>query len=76
MLINIWTCFDHLHDPSVKQYEKWHVELAKEKWQPHHLDFDKVIQMLKEKNKEFYDFDKISTANRGIIYELITQVKW
>ena len=76
LLISIWTYADHLHDPSVKQYEKWCVELAKEKWQPHYLDFDYVIQMLKEKNKEFYDFAKISTANRGIIYELITLVKW
>ena len=73
LLINIWTYADHLHDPSVKQYEKWCVELAKEKWQSHYLDFGYVIEMLKEKNKEFYDFGKISAVNRRIIYKLITQ---
>ena len=31
LLINIWSYADHLHDPSVKRYEKWCVELAKEK---------------------------------------------
>ena len=40
LLINILTYADHLHDPSVKQYEKWYVELAKEKWQPHYSDFE------------------------------------
>ena len=73
LLINIWTYTDHLHDPSVKKYEKRCVELVKEKWQSHYLDFDYVIEMLKEKIKEFYDFGKIFTANRGIIYKIITQ---
>ena len=59
LLINIWTYTDHLHDPSVKQYKKWCVELAKEKRQSHYLDFDYVIEMLKEKSKGFYDFCKI-----------------
>ena len=59
LLINIWTYTDHLHEPSVKQYKKWCVELAKEKRQSHYLDFDCVIEMLKEKSKEFYDFCKI-----------------
>ena len=55
-LINVWSYVDYLNNPIVNQYEKWCVELAKERWQPQFLDFDYVIQKLKEKRKKFTIF--------------------
>ena len=31
LLINVWSYADYLNDPIVNQYEKWCVELAKER---------------------------------------------
>ena len=47
------------------------MEIAKQKWQPHYLDFHYVIQNLKKQNKKFYNFGKISSAERNDIYRLI-----
>ena len=74
LLINIWSYTDYLHDPIVKQYEKWCAVAAKLKWRYHYLDFDYVISNLKRKKKKFYDFGKISSADRNVIYRIIH--KW
>ena len=71
LLINIWSYADYLHDPIVKQYEKWCVEAVKINWRSHYLDFDYVISNLKRKKKKFYDFANISSADRNVIYRLI-----
>ena len=74
LLINIWEYTDKPNDPILIQYRKWCIEIAKQKWQPHYLDFDYVIQNLKKQNKKFYNFGKISSAERNAIYRLI--YKW
>ena len=58
LLINIWEYTDKTNDPILIQYEKWCIEVAKQKWQPQFKKFDYVIGNLKERNKKFYDFDK------------------
>ena len=74
MLINIWEYTDKPNDPILIQYEKWCIEVAKQKWQPQFKKFDYAIGNLKERNKKFYDFDKISSADRDVIYRII--YKW
>ena len=70
----MWSYADYLNSPIVNQYEKWCVELAKERWQPQFLDFEYVIQHLKRKKKNFYNFGGISSVDRRVIYGIIH--KW
>ena len=74
LLINVWSYADYMNDPIVNQYQKWCVELAKERWLPQFLDFEYVIKNLKEKNENFYNFGRISSADRKVIYRIIH--KW
>ena len=60
-----------MNDPIVNQYQKWCVELAKERWLPQFFDFEYVIKILKEKNKSFYNFGRICSADRKAIYRII-----
>ena len=54
-----------------KQYKKWRIEVAKELWMPEFLDFDYVLSNLRQQNKKHFNFDKISSRDRRIIYRLI-----
>ena len=74
LLINIWEYADKPNDPILIQYQKWCIEVAKQKWQPQFINFDYVIRNLEERNKKFYDFGKISPADRDVIYRII--YKW
>ena len=73
-MINIWEYTDKSNDPILIQYQKWCIEVAKQKWQPQFINFDYVIRNLEERNKKFYDFGKISPADRDVIYRII--YKW
>ena len=73
-MINIWEYSDKPNDPILIQYQKWCIEVAKQKWQPQFINFDYVIRNLKGQNKKFYDFGKISSADRDMIYRIID--KW
>ena len=70
LLINIWEYANKPNDPILIQYQKWCIEIVKQKWQPHYLDFD-VIQNLKKQNKKFYNFGNISSADRNVFCGLI-----
>ena len=73
LLINIWTYNyeSHLNCNICIQYEKWCVEVAKSKWQSEFLDFEYVISNIRQKNKWFFNFDKVSSADKNIIYRKI-----
>ena len=73
LLINIWDYNDQMHAnfPLCKQYEKWCTEVAKRHWQSGFFDFDYVISNIRQQNKKVFNFDKISSADRSMIYRLI-----
>ena len=73
-LINVWSYADYLTDPIINQYQKWCVELAEDRWQPQFLNFEYVIKNLKIMNKKFYDFGRICSVDKKIIYRVIH--KW
>ena len=50
------------------------MEAAQEKWKPQYLNFEYVIKNLRQQNKQFYNFGRISPADRNMIYRLI--YKW
>ena len=54
-----------------KTYEKWCVELAKERWQTNFFDFEYVIDMVQKQNRGFINFGKISSADKNRIYFLL-----
>ena len=72
LLINIWDYSEYPTDPVLNQYCQWCVEVAKERWQPSFKNFQFVINNLRKRNKKFYDFGKISSTDKNIIYRLIT----
>ena len=51
LLINVWDYVDKPNCPICKQYQKWCISAAKEKWQDSSIEFDFVINFLKNKNK-------------------------
>ena len=71
-LLNIWDYSDNVvRDPVVSLYCESCVELARQRWclSYKHLQF--VINNLRKRNKQFYNFGKISSADKNIIYRLI-----
>ena len=72
-LINIWDSNDPMHVGCsiCKQYKKWRIEVAKELWMPEFLDFDYVLSNLRQQNRKHFNFGKISSRDRRIIYRLI-----
>ena len=60
LFINFWSYAGYMNDPIVNHCQKWCFKLAKERWLPQFLDFEYVIKNLKEKNKNFYNFGRIS----------------
>ena len=73
LLINVWSYADYMNDSVINQYQKWCVELAKERWQPQYLDFEYAIKNLKEKNKNFYNFGRVCSADRKVIFRIINK---
>ena len=73
LLINVWSYADYMNDSVINQYQKWCVELAKERWQPQYLDFEYVIKNLREKNKNFYNFGRVCSADREVIFRIINK---
>ena len=72
LLINIWDYSEYLTDPILNQYCQWCVKVAKERWQPSFKNFQFAINNLRKRNKKLYDFGKKSSADKNIIYRLIT----
>ena len=68
LLFNVWCYTDWPNDPICVQYQQWCVEVAKKRWSSQYLDFDYVIENLRKQNKKFYNFGKISSADKNIIY--------
>ena len=71
LFIKVWSYAGYMNDPIVNHCQKWCFELAKERWLPQFLDFEYVIKNLKEKNKIFYNFGRICSADRKVIYRII-----
>ena len=71
LLINIWSYSEYLTDPVLNQYCQWCVEVGKERWQPSFKNIQFVINNLRKRNKKFYNFGKISSAGKNMIYRLI-----
>ena len=82
LLINIWKYNDESHDNHTdcsicKQYEQWCIEVAKSKWQDEFKSFAFVIAQIRTQNKAFFDFGKVSSADRNMIYHRIwKQTHW
>ena len=74
LLINIWEYAHKPNNPILILYQKWCIEVAKQKSQPQIINFDYVFRNLKKRNKKFYDFGKISSADRDVSYTIIC--KW
>ena len=55
----------------IKQYEEWCIQVTKTQWQNNYIDFDYVIENIKNQNRKLFDFGKISSADRARIYRLI-----
>ena len=70
LLLNVWCYANRPNDPICVQYQQWCVEVAKEWWSSQYLDFDYVIENLRKQKKKFYNFGKISSADKNIIYSL------
>ena len=73
LLTNIWEYNDESHnnhtDCSIcKQYEQWCIEVAKSKWQDEFKSFAFVIAQIRTQNKKVFDFGKVSSADRNMIY--------
>ena len=75
LLINIWDYANKPNCPICKQYQKWCISAAKEKWKDSYIEFDFVIGCLKKQNKNWFDFGEISLANRNQIYVVISKKK-
>ena len=73
LLSNVWTYAEYLHDAILRQNLQWCVEAANEQWQSIFLDFDCGINSLKKRNKKFYNFSNICSADKNVIYRLITK---
>ena len=71
LLLNVWCYADQQNDLICVQYQQWCVEVAKERWSSQYLDFDYVIENLRKQSRKFYNFDKIFSADKIIIYRLI-----
>ena len=71
LLINIWCYTDKQNDPIIAQNEKLCVEAAQEQWKLQYLDFNYLIENLRKQNKQFYNFGKICSADKNVIYRLI-----
>ena len=62
---------DYPDNPIFVCYQQWYGKNAFGKWIPQYLDFNYVIDNLKKQNKKFYNFGRISSQDKNIIYRLI-----
>ena len=72
LLINIWEYNDETYKNCLvcKQYEAWCIQLVKTQWQNNYMDFDFVIDNIKQQNRKLFDFGKISNQDRAKFYRL------
>ena len=73
LVINIWEYNDETHKNCLvfKQYEAWCIQLVKTQWQNNYMDFDFVIDNIKQQKRKLSDFGKISNQDRAKFYRLI-----
>ena len=67
LLLNVWEYSNYLTELILNQHCEWCVELAKEQWQPSFKNFQFVINNLRKRNKQFYNFGRISSADKSIL---------
>ena len=75
LLINIWEYSHPIHANSSisKKYKEWSTVAAKEKWSDFYHDFDKVINSIATLNENWHNFGEICSAEKNIIYKIITK---
>ena len=73
LLISIWGYNDESHNICTicQQYEQWCIEIGKKKWRPEFKSFDFVILQIQMRKKRFFNFGKVSSADRNVIYNII-----
>ena len=54
-----------------QNYIDWSTEALKNIWKDDYIDFDFVIDLLKNRNKTLYEFGKTSNSEKDIIYNII-----
>ena len=74
LLINVWCYTECPNSPVPKQCSKWCVSAAKRKWSPNFIDFDFVIDNIKKRNKNWFDFGSLSNATKNNIYKAIRKL--
>ena len=73
LLISIWGYNNKSHNACTicQQCEQWCIEIARKKWQPEFKSFDFFILQIQMQNKRFFNFGKVSSADRNVIYNII-----
>ena len=71
--LDIWSYAHGQKTDITLQYAKWCGELAAECWLPKYLDFNFFMRCLLRENKNFYNFGKIPSCDKHLIYEMITK---
>ena len=68
LLIGIWEYNDPSHHGNLckicKQYDQWCIEIARKKWRPEFKSFDFVISQIQARNKSFFNFGNVSSADK------------
>lgn len=56
-----------------KVYLEFCINAAEKKWSDKYINFDFVVHNLKDRNRCFADFGKISTEKKDMIYQIIAK---
>ena len=68
---NIWILSDNLNfDPCLK-YVQYSIEALRRKWTDEYIDFHFLIGVLRTRNKQFLDLDRICDLEKNIILQYI-----
>ena len=73
LLKQIWNfnTYDDKHEcVDCLSFEEWCIDFAKTKWKADFVDFDFVIRKIKETDRSFIDFDRISVFESEKILSL------
>ena len=72
LLLNIWSYSNAYGECLVcTQYSRWCAELAREKWLPQYLNFDKFIRRVSTGDKKLPIFGRTSTAEKNCIFQIL-----
>ena len=73
LMINIWSYSDE-HGTGCNictHYKKMNIDALRKKWSNDYIDFNFVINKLKKRDTEWYDLNRVSTADRFCLMPLI-----